>query len=58
MHLDVDSPVLLKPLYELDISGTWDKETVICSTGDFPPGDYYAWFDWRNSLFQDGEKSI
>lgn len=48
-HLDGDAPLLLKGLYEQEISGLWDKKTVQCSTGRFLAGDYSGWRSWRNS---------
>jgi hypothetical protein len=50
VHLDVDSPRVLRSLYEQEVAGIWDHKTVQCSTGDFLNGDYSSWKHWRNTV--------
>lgn len=49
-HLDIDSPRLLTGLVAQDASGLSDEKAVQCSSGQFLPGDYNGWFEWRSSL--------
>lgn len=49
-HLDNDAPLLVPGLAAQEASGLWDKKEVVCSSGDFIPGQYDEWRRWRNSL--------
>lgn len=31
-------------------AGLWDQKPVQCSSGDFLPGDYAGWKQWRDGL--------
>lgn len=50
--------MMLKALHEQDLNGLWDVKTVLCSAGNFTPGDMDGWLNWRNSLTEDGQKFI
>ena len=49
-HLDNQAPLLVAGLAEQDRTGLWDKKEVVCSAGEYEPGDYKTWKRWRNSL--------
>ena len=49
-HLDTESPQLMAGLHAQDASGLWDLKPVQCSSGDFLPGDYAGWKEWRDGL--------
>lgn len=49
-HLDWDAPSLLTGLQAQQENGLWDRKSVVCSSGEFKPGNYTEWRAWRNSL--------
>jgi len=49
-HLDIDAPEFQFHLYSAEKTGSWQNESVDCSSGDFEPDNKPEWSAWRNSL--------
>ena len=42
--------LVLQSLYQMELRGEWNGESVSCSEGEYAVGDYWSWKGWRDGL--------